>query len=732
MVRRFFYLFNIFAVLVLLVEGGFPKNGQAASPLLIEGNFLIVWGDATQSNDDPRVSYILSMEQSDPIQLIISDDIFAQVGGPIGFDRKPVTVEGMWQVAGRSVLVKTISLAEGEQAGIEGVYGSQPWVSILCKFKDYPNEPNNLQFFKNMYSNVYPGLDHFWRQNSYDLANLEGSDAFGWYVLPQNRDYYVSNNQLNLQRAAEDCTRVADAYVYFPDYVGINLMFNYTLDCCAWGGGWRLNLDGHNQVWRMTWEPPWGYQNIGVIAHETGHGFGLPHSLGNCRKGYDNRWDVLSDVWSNGSDPYWGTMGQHTISYHKELVEWIKPNQVFNATTGTINTITLEQLALPQTSNYLGARIPINGSSNHFYTLEVRQPAGNPINYDKWLPGFAVIIHDIDVSRQEPAIVIDQDGDCNTGDAGAMYTAGEVFTDAVNGITVTIDSVTETGYIVTINNRFTPMSDIELEGPAMGKALASIPFTVTVSPSDVSTPITYTWVATGLPTVKHTGDTVDRIAFIWQEIGTKAITVTADNNGSILVDTHYIEVESMIPIVSLSGPTSGKIGVENVFNASSVPIDVGQPITYTWQASGQSPITHTTGLTDTVSYIWNYPGTQVITVTAENIQGSTTDTISILVRMAPSGVEVSGAEAGGVDKSNQFTASVDPITATVPITYVWSVDGELAITHMGGITDSVMFSWEHPGVHVISVAASNPAGIVEDAWSFSVYIRVFMPLSLRQ
>ena len=46
-----------------------------------------------------------------------------------------------------------------------------------------------------------------------------------------------------------------------------------------------------------------------------------------ARVGYDNRWDVMSDVWSNGADPIWGTMGQHTISYHKEMVEWIKPDQ---------------------------------------------------------------------------------------------------------------------------------------------------------------------------------------------------------------------------------------------------------------------------------------------------------------------------------------------------------------------------------------------------------------------
>ena len=37
------------------------------------------------------------------------------------------------------------------------------------------------------------------------------------------------------------------------------MMFNASFDCCAWGGSRFANLDGLNKVWRVTWEPPWGY-----------------------------------------------------------------------------------------------------------------------------------------------------------------------------------------------------------------------------------------------------------------------------------------------------------------------------------------------------------------------------------------------------------------------------------------------------------------------------------------
>jgi hypothetical protein len=542
--RQLFIVIIILAVLTLLVQGGHTIAGQASAPIYIKGIFNTVWGDAPQDSGETRMAHFLFSAIYGNIQLVIDRDLLTSQGGPLAFNHQKVTVQGVWQEVGKSLLVQSMILVKGEVNSPEGIYGSQPWVSILCKFSDYTDEPNDLQYFQEMYSADYPGLDHYWRQQSYDLANLEGSGSYGWYMLPYPRSHYVPlQGNIDWGAAAHDCTAAAEPYVDFTPYVGINLMFNADLDCCAWGGGWYLCLDGVCKTWRMTWEPPWGYQNIGVIAHETGHGFDLPHSLGNCQLGYDNRWDVLSELWENSPpDPIYGVMGQHTISYHKELDGWIKPDQIYIGDVGTLDSITLERIALPQMGDYLGARILINGAEDYFYTLETRQKASNPINYDKFLPGSAVIIHDVAINRAEPAILVNPNGICDTSDEGAMWKPGEVFADSANGISVSIDSATETGYVVTINNRFTLMEGVEIEGAESGYISESMPFTATVSPSDATSPITYTWEATGFPPVVHMGNTVDSVDFSWDEVGTQVITVTATNDGGSVVDTWSILV----------------------------------------------------------------------------------------------------------------------------------------------------------------------------------------------
>jgi hypothetical protein len=393
--KRLFFVFNVIAVMSLLMQGGYSQNGQAASPVSLEGTFIILWGDGNLGSGDTRTSYFLSTDQNNTIQLIVNEKLLSTMGGSTGLNKKAIMVQGMWQITGQSMLVQTITLASGEQAGTEGIYGPQPWVSILCKFSDYAIEPKNRQYFQEMYSSNYPGLDHFWQQNSYDLANLDGSDAFGWYTLPHDRAYYLPGGNLDWWRIASDCTGAADPYVDFTPYVGINLMFNANLDCCAWGGWMNLCLDGVCS-WRMTREPPWGYQNISVIAHETGHGFGLPHSSGNYGQTYDNQWDLMSDSWApcsrGNSDPIYGCIGQHTISYHKNMLGWFTPSQLYTANPGTLRTITLERIALPNSENYLGAFVPIYDSPDLFYTVESRQLIG----YDAHNPGMAVIIHDVD------------------------------------------------------------------------------------------------------------------------------------------------------------------------------------------------------------------------------------------------------------------------------------------------------------------------------------------------
>ena len=97
--------------------------------------------------------------------------------------------------------------------------------------------------------------------------------------------------------ATTDCTGVADPVINFPSYVGINMMFNPDL-AGAWGPAAAMTLDGVTGAGTPRGSRR-GKTNITVIAHEMGHGFGLPHSSGNYGETYDNTWDVMSDTWKN-------------------------------------------------------------------------------------------------------------------------------------------------------------------------------------------------------------------------------------------------------------------------------------------------------------------------------------------------------------------------------------------------------------------------------------------------
>ncbi len=90
-------------------------------------------------------------------------------------------------------------------------------------------------------------------------------------------------------------------------------------------------------------------------------------------------------------------------------------------------------------------KVPITGSTR-FYTVEVRDRTG----YDGNLPGFAVIIHEVNYAREEPAWLVDASDPANGGDAGAMWMPGECFDDAANEISICVESITTEGYRIEI------------------------------------------------------------------------------------------------------------------------------------------------------------------------------------------------------------------------------------------------------------------------------------------
>ncbi len=456
-----------------------PGAESTAEQVSLSGWLSIVWGD---SRDESSIVYTLTDEKGQETMLQLDETVAKKLGGVLKFNGKYVNVQGILATPSSTgatfsqksdstpsqpavLNVLSISLAPSPQlraptidgvAVAELVSGSKPWVTLMCKFSDIAAEPNDRAYFLGMYSDTKPGLNHYWKELSFNTININGSTVgTGWYTINTLATYNPTLTEKGTGSAGRtalfnDCTAAADADVDFSLYSGINMMFNADYDFgWAWGGSRTSTLDGVTKTWSTTWEPPWSYADISVISHEMGHGFGLPHSSYNRAAVYDNAWDVMSQDRYNcaaATDPTYGCMAQHTISYHKDLLGWIPGPRKTNVAVGAISTITLEDLAAPASSNYQMATIPIGGSATNFYTVEARQFTG----YDAKLPAEAVIIHNVDTTEDIPAVLVP--GGLSSTNAAVRFTAGETFVDATNHIAVRVNSATATGFQVTISN----------------------------------------------------------------------------------------------------------------------------------------------------------------------------------------------------------------------------------------------------------------------------------------
>jgi M6 family metalloprotease-like protein len=444
----------------------------------LRGYLSVRWGDPP-ADSDASVRQIVELEEASGQRrsLAVPPALLGAAGGlpalqgqwvEVTVDRLPATPDAHapLEVAALRALPGPPSATPGTEAPRPlAVVGSKPWLSILCRFADVADEPENAAWFEGMYANVAGGLDHYWRQVSYGAINVVGSTAVGWFTLPHDRSYYIpppvppaTTSSANLTALFSDCTAAANAAVDFSNggggFEGINMMFNADLDCCAWGGTRFASLDGVTRVWRVTWEPPWGWINSAVIGHEMGHGFGLPHSNNwdLDTSPYDSPWDVMSSATGYAvADGTYGWRGKHAIAYHKDLLGWIPGEEIFEPPSPGIYSVTLDHLALAEGEELRMVRLP-QYATGHEWVIEARERQGE---YDADLPGDAVLIFDTFGGRSEPAWLFDSDEPpANySSNEGSMWKSGELFVDAANDLWVSIDGPAAHGFDITIGYR---------------------------------------------------------------------------------------------------------------------------------------------------------------------------------------------------------------------------------------------------------------------------------------
>lgn len=375
--------------------------------------------------------------------------------------------------------------ADGRVMASAPVLGATRWVTLMCKFADIASEQKPRSFFQEQYGNAPGQLGHYWSEVSYGQINLAGSSAHGWYTLPKPRSSYLGDvngkQKAQLSELFADCAAAADAEVDFSGIQGVNLMFNGELDGNAWGGGACTTLDGAYACTRVTWSPPWSFANLAPLAHEMGHGYGLPHSNNSDGDSdtYDNPWDVMSDAWRNAtSDATYGLLPKHPNMYQRERLGWLPASRkrVIAADNRETVEFVLDAGSVLKTANTQLAVLALPAQPDPYktviYTLESRRRTGT---YEASLAGDAVIVHKLEdygiaysVDRDTPAANF-------SSNEGSMLKVGGRWNTPDESHWVEVVSATAQGFVVRVGPRPRSMSSPApvMERPATVAAASS-------------------------------------------------------------------------------------------------------------------------------------------------------------------------------------------------------------------------------------------------------------------
>lgn len=474
----------VFTVVVAVLVGfGVPTTHQklSAAPVSVSGKLGVIHGDPLPGSNQPSRKRFLLSTAGGTWTLTMSDAVFS-AGGGARLNGKIVEVAGE-EVSPGKILVQSIGLSReasammvnalGEEA--EGlVSGSKDYVTVLCKFNDIATEQQPVGFFTTLMGMTKPGLNHYWREVSYEIINLDGSAEVNWQTMASPRaDYFDVDGNADLGKLATDC-RAAHPGVTFSDFFGVNYVFNGNLDCCAWGGN-----DGSMPA---TWMPPWAWDGR-VFGHETGHSIGMDHGNDQYGNVYGNRWDIMG----SGRQT-------HVNAYHKDIEGWIPPAEIYTASGAVNQQIRLVHLAIPPddlgetNTDYMMVKIPL--ADDRYYTLEARKKIG----YDGTsvelptggIPFEGVVIHLVDPDQSDDFTdegvteIVDGTNNGNAADDGAAWVPGELFIDEANGVSVAIISEYDDGWIISINpNTDVTVTKSATPNPAVAGELLT--YNVTVS-----------------------------------------------------------------------------------------------------------------------------------------------------------------------------------------------------------------------------------------------------------
>lgn len=271
----------------------------------------------------------------------------------------------------------------------------EPWVVILCRFKDEvarpdPREAAIERFFRDAFRRGSGGLQEYWRDASLGAIDIDGSQVFGWVDVELTRAEAGGKGRVFLCDHAVQCA-VRDGYPADSGFRGPIAVYihNWSNDDPArppglpnwrpddplkpWWGTW---IDGSEADGRITLTPP---HDGDITAHEMGHVLGMNHDVSaDLKVHYADPCCVMSQQ-SASAPPGWSVnFGTSLCLPHLVQQGWMYPHrlQEDSAWQGRSAAVgfPLAPLADPGADAPLGLKLHFadQGSSWDYYVEYVR------------------------------------------------------------------------------------------------------------------------------------------------------------------------------------------------------------------------------------------------------------------------------------------------------------------------------------------------------------------------